>query len=73
MSTGSIPPSPNASAASAWTPPRQTIWSAPELAIACSVAGWIHARSRGGAHATTRATPATRGTTIVMNAEATIG
>ena len=34
MSTGSTPPSPNASAASAWTPPRQSTWSAPELAIA---------------------------------------
>ena len=29
--------------------------------------------SRGGAQATTRPTPATFGTTIVMNADATIG
>ena len=48
MSTGSMPPSPNASAARACTPPRQTIWSAPELAIACSVAGWMPRPSRGG-------------------------
>ena len=34
----------------------------------------IHpAPSRGGAHATTRPTPATRGTTIVMKADATMG
>ncbi len=64
---------PNAIAASAWTPPRQRISSAPELAIACSIAGWMPCPSRGGALATTRSTPATFGTTTVMKADASIG
>ncbi len=73
MSTGSNSARPNAIAASAWTPPRQRIRSAPEEAIACSTAGWMPPPSRGGALATTRPTPATFGTTTVMKAEASIG
>ena len=49
MSTGSSSSRPKASAASAWTPPRQTISSAPDVAIACSIAGWMPRPSRGGA------------------------
>ena len=73
MSTRSIPASPNAIAASACTPPRQTIWSAPEVAMACSIAGCTPPLRYGGAHATTRCTPATFGTATVMNADASIG
>jgi hypothetical protein len=41
--------------------------------MAYSVVWSIPRPSRAGAHATTRSTPATFGTTIVMNADATIG
>ncbi len=73
MSAGSTPQSPNAIAASACTPPRQRIASAPEVAIAWSIAGWIPPPRCGGAAATTCRTPATLGTITVMNADASIG
>ena len=73
MSTGSTPPSPNASIASAWTPPMQRIWSAPEVEIAWSIAGWIPSPRHGGAQATTRGTPPTFGTRTVIKDDASIG
>ncbi len=54
MSTAGMPSMrPKAIAASAWTPPRQTTSSAPEVRIAYSIAGWMPASRWGGAQATT--------------------
>ena len=72
MSTGPMPSIPKAIAASACTPPSAKMRSAPEVAIACSV-GACTVPARGGVHAVTSATPATFGTSTVMNAQASIG
>ena len=64
---------PNAIAANACTPPMHKMSSAPDVAIAYSCGGCMPDGPRGGAHATTRATPATFGTSTVMIAEAISG
>ena len=74
MSTGSIPPSPNAIAASACTPPMAKTRSAPQIGggVDDAPGGCVPSR-RGGAHATTVSTPATFGTSTVMNGDASSG
>ena len=71
-STRCIVSVPRAIAATAWTPPRIQISSAPARCIAATVAAGISPRI-GGVQATTRGTPATLAVTMVMWAEAVSG
>ena len=72
MSTRSIDSVPRAIAATAWTPPRIQISSAPARCMAATVAAGISPLI-GGVQATTRGTPATLAVMIVMCADAVSG